>query len=82
MTSSYRKFLALTSIGITCFAIAADTGTKITFSGWVIDSACAYTKGVPRRVRRTAHRWSSFATMAPSSSPSTIKRPPLRKTRS
>ena len=50
MTSSYRKFLALTSIGITCFAIAADTGTKITVSGWVIDSACAYTKGLDKPI--------------------------------
>ena len=50
MTSSYRKFLALTFIGITCFAIAADTGTKITVSGWVIDSACAYTKGLDKPI--------------------------------
>jgi hypothetical protein len=50
MIRSYRKFLALTFIGITCFAIAADSGTNITVSGWVIDSACAYTKGLDKPI--------------------------------
>ena len=50
MTSSYRKFLASTFIGITCFAIAADNGTEIKISGWVIDSACAYTKGLDKPI--------------------------------
>src|SRR5882724_5562011 len=50
MTGFYRKFLASTFIGITCFAIAADTGTNITISGWVIDSACAYTKGLDKPI--------------------------------
>jgi hypothetical protein len=50
MTSSYRKFSALTFVGITYFAIAADRGTDITVSGWVIDSACAYTKGLDKPI--------------------------------
>src|SRR5437867_7242057 len=50
MTRSYRRFLALAFVGITCFAIAADTGTNIRVSGWVIDSACAYTKGLDKPI--------------------------------
>jgi hypothetical protein len=29
---------------------AADLGSNITVSGWVIDSACAYTKGLNRPI--------------------------------
>jgi len=50
MIGSYRTFLAATFIGITCFAVAADTGSNITVSGWVIDSACAYTKGLEKPI--------------------------------
>ena len=50
MIRSHRKFLALIFIGATCFAIAADRGTDITVSGWVIDSACAYTKGLDKPI--------------------------------
>ena len=50
MSSCYRTFLALTFIGITYFAIAADRGTGITVSGCVIDSACAYTKGLDKPI--------------------------------
>ena len=50
MIRLYRKFLALIFIGVTCFAIAADNGTNITVSGWVIDSACAYTKGLDKPI--------------------------------
>ena len=50
MIRLYRNFLALTFIGVTCFAIAADNGTNITVSGWVIDSACAYTKGLDKPI--------------------------------
>lgn len=46
MIRSYRKLFALFCIGVTCFAIAADRAPEITVSGWVIDSACAYTKGL------------------------------------
>ena len=50
MIRSYRKFLALTFVGVTCFAIAADSGTSVAVSGWVIDSACAYTKGLDKPI--------------------------------
>jgi hypothetical protein len=50
MTRLYRKFLASTFIGVTCFSIAADGGTNITVSGWVIDSSCAYTKGLDKPI--------------------------------
>jgi hypothetical protein len=50
MTSSYRKFLASMLMGLSCFAIAADNGTSIKISGWVIDSACAYTKGLDKPI--------------------------------
>jgi hypothetical protein len=50
MIRSHRKFLALTFIGVTYFAVAADRGTDITVSGWVIDSACAYTKGLDKPI--------------------------------
>jgi hypothetical protein len=50
MIRSHRKFLVLTFIGVTYFAVAADRGTDITISGWVIDSACAYTKGLDKPI--------------------------------
>jgi hypothetical protein len=50
MTRLSRTFLALTLIGVTCFAVAADKGANITISGWVIDSACAYTKGLDKPI--------------------------------
>jgi hypothetical protein len=45
-----RKLFVLSFIGVTCFAIAADGGTDIKVSGWVIDSACAYTKGLDKPI--------------------------------
>ncbi|WP_263367723.1 hypothetical protein [Edaphobacter bradus] len=50
MIGAYRKFLASTFIGVSCFAVAADQGANITVSGWVIDSACAYTKGLDKPI--------------------------------
>ncbi len=50
MNRSYRKFLALTFVGATYFAVAVEGGTNITVSGWVIDSACAYTKGLDKPI--------------------------------
>jgi hypothetical protein len=44
-----RAFAASIFIGAACFAFAAD-GTNITVSGWVIDSACAYTKGLDKAI--------------------------------
>jgi hypothetical protein len=45
-----RAFSASIFIGAACFAFAADGGTHITVSGWVIDSACAYTKGLDKPI--------------------------------
>ena len=50
MNRSYRKFLTLTIIGSTYFTIAVDGSANITISGWVIDSACAYTKGLDKPI--------------------------------
>ena len=50
MIRSYRTFLASTLIGISTFAVAAETAPNITISGWVIDSACAYTKGLDKPI--------------------------------
>ena len=43
-----RAFSASILIGAACLAFAADGGANITVSGWVIDSACAYTKGLDK----------------------------------
>ena len=45
-----RAFSASIFIGVACLAFAADGGTNITISGWVIDSACAYTKGLDKPI--------------------------------
>src|SRR5580704_18399530 len=50
MTTVPRKLLASTFLTLTCFAMAADLGTNIKVSGWVIDSACAYTKGLDKPI--------------------------------
>ena len=50
MSNSYRRFLPLALAGISSFAIAGDGASNITVSGWVIDSACAYTKGLDKPI--------------------------------
>jgi hypothetical protein len=50
MTSLSRKLVASIFIGAAYVAVAADSGTPITISGWVIDSACAYTKGLDKPI--------------------------------
>ena len=50
MTGSRRKLLVATCIALSSFAMAADPGSNITVSGWVIDSACAYTKGLDKPI--------------------------------
>ena len=49
-----RALSASIFIGAACLAFAADGGTHITVSGWVIDSACAYTKGLDKPIARQA----------------------------
>jgi hypothetical protein len=53
MTTAPRKLLTSTFLILSCFAMAADLGSKITVSGWVIDSACAYTKGLDKPIGPT-----------------------------
>ena len=50
MTSRYRNILAFTFVGVSGFGVAAVQGAEITVSGWVIDSACAYTKGLDKPI--------------------------------
>ena len=50
MKSQLRKLLAGGFAALTCFAMAADRGADITFTGWVLDSACAYTKGLDKPI--------------------------------
>jgi hypothetical protein len=50
MIRSNQKIFMLILVGVTYFAFAADSGTSITISGWVIDSACAYTKGLDKPI--------------------------------
>src|SRR5271170_347781 len=50
MSTVLRKLLAATFMTTTCFAMAADVGTNIKVSGWVLDSACAYTKGLDKPI--------------------------------
>jgi len=54
MNRSVRRALTvLVAGGLTCLAWAAETGTSVTVSGWVIDSACAYTKGLDKPIGAT-----------------------------
>ncbi|HMH12686.1 MAG TPA: hypothetical protein VK578_06225 [Edaphobacter sp.] len=50
MKNPLRKLLAGSFAALTCFAMAADRGIDITFTGWVLDSACAYTKGLDKPI--------------------------------
>jgi hypothetical protein len=50
MTDVSRKLVVATFIALTSLAMAAGPGSDITVSGWVIDSACAYTKGLDKPI--------------------------------
>ena len=50
MTDAPRKLLVAACIALSSFAIAAVPGSDIAISGWVIDSACAYTKGLDKPI--------------------------------
>jgi hypothetical protein len=54
MTRVSRGFLPVMMlavvIGIAYQARAAEGGSEVTVSGWVIDSACAYTKGLDKPI--------------------------------
>jgi hypothetical protein len=50
MISRFRRLLAATTFFVCWSALAADSGSKVTVAGWVIDSACAYTKGLDKPI--------------------------------
>jgi hypothetical protein len=50
MILCFRRFLAVMTVFVSCSALASDVGSKVTVSGWVIDSACAYTKGLDKPI--------------------------------
>jgi hypothetical protein len=50
MSLRLRKLLAVVVVFGCCAALGADAGSKVTVSGWVIDSACAYTKGLDKPI--------------------------------
>jgi hypothetical protein len=50
MTNPLRKLTAVALTAIAGYAMAAGLGTSITIKGWVIDSACAYTKGLDKPI--------------------------------
>ena len=50
MTLSFKRLLGVVTVLLSCWAVAADLGNKVTVSGWVIDSACAYTKGLDKPI--------------------------------
>jgi len=50
MSLCLRRLLAVVAVFWCCSALGADAGSKVTVSGWVIDSACAYTKGLDKPI--------------------------------
>src|SRR5580700_2529256 len=50
MSLHLRRLLAVVAVFGCCSALGADAGSKVTVSGWVIDSACAYTKGLDKPI--------------------------------
>ena len=45
-----KKMILGSILAVTCVAMAADKGSPVTVSGWVLDSACAYTKGLDKPI--------------------------------
>lgn len=50
MNRRVSALLFATILTIAPVALAASHGHTITFSGWVLDSACAYTKGIDKPI--------------------------------
>jgi hypothetical protein len=50
MSLCLRRLLAVVAVFGCCSALGADAGSKVTVSGWIIDSACAYTKGLDKPI--------------------------------
>src|SRR5260370_42402223 len=45
-----RRFLAAVVLAASLFAVAEERGTTVKVTGWVVDSACAYTKGLDKPI--------------------------------
>ncbi len=45
-----RRFLAAVVLAASFFGVAEERGTTVKVTGWVIDSACAYTKGLDKPI--------------------------------
>lgn len=52
MTISRKMFLPALVLIAVSFVAVAEMGTTITISGWVIDSACAFTKGLAKPISK------------------------------
>ena len=52
MTVSRKLFLAALVMIAASFGAVAEQGAKTTISGWVIDSACAFTKGLDKPISK------------------------------
>ena len=50
MNHLYKLLLFTMLLAVAPSALAASQGHTVTFSGWVVDSACAYTKGIDKPV--------------------------------
>jgi hypothetical protein len=50
MNRLYNALLFATVLTVAPLAFAASHGQRVTFPGWIIDSACAYTKGIDKPV--------------------------------
>jgi hypothetical protein len=50
MNHLYKLLLFTMLLAVAPLALAASQGHTVTFSGWVVDSACAYTKGIDKPV--------------------------------
>jgi hypothetical protein len=45
-----RRFLVAVMMSASLLAVAQERGTAVKLNGWVIDSACAYTKGLDKPI--------------------------------
>ena len=52
MTVTRKLFLAALVMTTASVAAVAEQGAKATISGWVIDSACAFTKGLDKPISK------------------------------
>jgi hypothetical protein len=51
MANKLLKLASLMALGAAA-VLAADTGKSVTVNGWVLDSACAFTKGLTKPISR------------------------------